>query len=77
MKPIDKIIAKLRILNGDAADYVQQQYDAGCILSIKDAPDAITWLFTWYEQPQGREYWNTLQHKYRNLPNLTPKGNIL
>ena len=79
MKPIDKIIAKLRRLDSKAADYVQQQYDAGYILPycILNNKDAITYLFTWSEQPQGREYWDTLYHLYQDLPNLTPKGNEL
>jgi len=79
MKPIDIIIAKLRRLDGDAANYVQQQYDAGNIydFNIKNGQRAISWLFTWSEQPQGRVYWDKLHHKYRSLSDLTPKGNIL
>jgi len=78
-KPIDKIIAKLRRLDSKAADYVQQQYNAGIIQDYNayDEDQAITYLFTWSEQPQGREYWDTLYHLYQNLPNLTPKGNEL
>jgi hypothetical protein len=79
MRDIDAIIKKLRRLDGDAADYVQQQYDAGYITTyqIVNTRDAITYLFTWSEQPQGREYWDNLYSLYRELPNLTPKGNEL
>ena len=77
MKPIDRIIAKLRRLDRDAADYVQQEYNAGHIgeESVINNPHAITYLFTWSDQPQGHRYWRDLHSRYMELPNLTPKGN--
>lgn len=77
MSDIDIIIKKLSLLDKDAAEYVQQMYDNGNIEHIIDAPEAITYLFTWSDQPQGHAYWSQLYYKYMELPSilLTAKGN--
>jgi hypothetical protein len=70
-----KILNKLYRIDPSAMEYVKQRYiEDTCFKEAKDQKNTMASLFTWGCTPQNFTYWNT---KYNDLPNTTPKGNVL
>lgn len=70
------ILQKLKYIDPSAAAYVLQQFEHDKLNVIVNSRDAIIYLFTWSDQPQGHAYWLNIHREFTKII-ITSKGNII